>query len=445
MRILYPLVLILFVSLLSAQPERGPERILITDVNIFNGVDEQTLFGHILIEGNRIARISADPISVDRSANTRVIDGKGGYVIPGLIDVHTHLLFESVSQNTALFSDFALLNLMAAKAAERQLLRGFTTVRDLGGGALSLAKAIDLGLVAGPRVFASGAFISQTGGHGDFGFPTDVPRIPGQLSYAERNGVTIIADGKDEVRRRVREQLRQGATQIKLMAGGGVSSNYDPLDVAQYSEEELRVAVEEAENWGTYVTVHAYTPKAIQAAVRAGVKCIEHGQLMDEETAKLMAKNDVWFSLQPFLDDEDANPQKAGSENRKKQLQVSEGTDTAYNLAIKYKGKIAWGTDALFNASMAARQGKKLAKMTRWFTPFEVLKMATSVNAELLSLSGERSPYKAGALGVVAEGAYADLILVDGNPLENIELIAEPGKNFKLIVKDGVIYKDAME
>lgn len=438
------LLLVCFAVIVNAQITKQPARILITDVNIFNGKEKRIIKANILIEGNLIKTISANPIAFDKSDAAQVIDGTGKYLMPGLIDAHTHLLFESLSSTQAMMSDFAFINLLAAKGAEKQLLRGFTTVRDLGGGALTLAKAINMGLVTGPRVFASGAFISQTGGHGDFGLPTDVPRKIGELSYAEKNGMTAIADGVDEVLLRSREQLRQGATQLKLMAGGGVASSYDPIDVTQYTEAEFRAAVSAAENWGTYVTVHAYTPEAITTAIKAGVKCIDHGQLADEATVKLMAEKGIWWSLQPFLDDEDANSYPDGSPNRKKQLEVSRGTDHAYQLAKKYKIKIAWGTDCLFNPAMAAGQGKKLAKMTSWFTPFEVLKMATYDNAQLLNLSGKRSPYQEGKLGEISEGSYADLIILDGNPLENIKLIEDPENNFKVIMKDGVIYKNTL-
>jgi imidazolonepropionase-like amidohydrolase len=230
---------------------------------------------------------------------------------------------------------------------------------------------------------------------------------------------------------------------LKLAAGGGVSSDYDPLDVSQYTEAEFHAAVEAAENWGTYVAVHAYTPHAIQTAIHAGVKCIEHGQLMDEATAQLMAKEGTWLSIQPFLDDEYASPQPEGSANRAKQLQMVQGTDTAYGYAKKYKLKTAWGTDVLFSPANARAQGAQLAKMTRWYTPGEVLVMATSTNAELLAMSGPRNPYP-GKLGVVEEGALADLLLVDGNPLENIQLVADPDKSFVVIMKDGKIYKNTL-
>jgi len=414
--------------------------ILINNVEIFNGKDENTTVGSILIEDNLIKTISKSKITVDK--NTKIIDGKGKFLMPGLIDAHAHTMMESMSLQMMQLADMGYINLFAANAAEKQLLRGFTTVRDLGGASLSLKKAIDQQLTSGPRIYPSGATISQTGGHGDFGLPTDVPR-DGTLSYIEKGGITIVADGGDQVLKRTREQLRNGATQIKLMAGGGVSSEYDPLDVSQYTEDEFKAAVGAADNWGTYVTVHAYTPKAIQAAIKSGVKCIEHGQLADEETVKIIAEQKIWWCMQPFLDDEDAIPFPEGSANRAKQLEMTQGTDNAYKLAKKYNVKLAWGTDCLFDAKLAARQGAQLTKMTKWFSTFEVLKMATSTNAELLTLSGKRNPYPK-PLGVIAEGAYADLIIVDGNPLTNIKLIETPESSFKIIMKDGIIYKNTL-
>jgi imidazolonepropionase-like amidohydrolase len=242
---------------------------------------------------------------------------------------------------------------------------------------------------------------------------------------------------------RVREQLMLGATQIKLTAGGGVASPRSPLDVSTFTEAELRAAVEAAENWGTYVTVHAYTPAAIQRAIAAGVKCIDHGHLMDEPTARLLAAKGIWLSMQPFPDAAaDAFP--PGSFERAKALEVIAGTDSTYRLAKTHKLKTAFGTDILFSPALAQRQGALLASLVRWFTPAETLVMATGTNAQLLALSGKRNPYP-GKLGVIEEGALADLLLVDGNPLENIALLADPGKNFVVIMKDGKVYKNTLK
>ncbi len=262
--------------------------------------------------------------------------------------------------------------------------------------------------------------------------------MAGHLSYSEIIGAAVIADGDAEVLRGAREMLRRGASQIKLMAGGGCASTYDPLDVAQFTEAEIHAAVEAAENWGTYVTVHAYTPRAIRTAVAAGVRCIEHGHLIDEETVALLAEKDIWWCLQPFLDDEDVVPLPPA--NMVKFKRMVAGTDVAYKLAIKHRVKVAFGTDTLFDAKLASRQGAQLAKLTRWYTPAEVLQQAMIRNAELLALSGERNPYP-GRLGVVAEGALADLILVDGDPVADISLIARPDEAFTAIIKDGQLVK----
>src|SRR5215831_76590 len=367
----------------------------------------------------------------------------GGVLMPGLIDAHWHAFMAATPMMVLLTADPSYLHLLAARQAEATLMGGFTTVRDLGGPVFGLKRAIDEGIMIGPRIYPSGAVISQTSGHGDFRFSFELPRMPGgPLSHSEIAGVAAIADSPDEVRLRAREQLRQGASQIKLMAGGGVASPYNPLESIQYTEAEIRAGVEAADNWGTYVTVHAYTPRAIRQAVAAGVKCIEHGHLIDEPTAKFLAQKGIWWSLQPFLDDEDAFP-LVNPVSQKKALQVFAGTENAYRLAKKYKVKTAFGTDILFDAGAASRQGAYLAKMVRWYTAAEALKMATADNGELMALSGFINPYP-GKLGVVETGALADLLLVDGNPLENIQLVADPDKSFLVIMKDGTIYKNTL-
>lgn len=435
--------LLSFVLIVLSAPLLAQNNTLIKNISVFNGKDNKVFKANILIEGKLIKKIDSNAIAVDTKTTT-IIDGTGKYMMPGLIDAHAHTLLESMPLPMLLTSDFAFVNLYAAHCAEKQLMRGFTTVRDMGGNSFSLAKAIDKGLVKGPRIFPSGAGISQTGGHGDFGLPTDVPREGVDHSYLAKTGMTAIADGADQVLLRAREQLRQGASQIKLMAGGGIVSMYDPIDAVQYTQAEINAAVTAAENWGTYVTVHAYLPKSIQTAIAAGVKCIEHGQLIDEPTAQLMAEKGIWWCLQPFLNDEDATPFPEGSDNWKKQLEIINGTENAYRLAKKYKIKTAFGIDCLFDSVAPKNQGKILCKLQHWFTPFEILSMATHNNAELLSMSNKRNPYPEGKLGEITEGAYADLIIVDGNPLTNLQLIENPEKNFKLIMKDGIIYKNNM-
>lgn len=418
--------------------------VLFQNVRIFDGKN-QTLSApsNVLVRNNKIEKISAAAIAVDAQViNAQVINGGERVLMPGLIDAHWHAMLVRPTPAAAIAGDVGYTNLLAAAEATATLMRGFTTVRDMGGPTFSLKRAIDEDLVVGPRIYPSGAMITITGGHGDFRQLSDLPRtIGGMLSRMERIGGSMVADSPDEVRLRAREQLMQGASQVKLTAGGGVASPFSPLDVSTFTEPELHAAVEAAENWGTYVAVHAYTSVAIQRSIAAGVKCIEHGHLMDDATARLMADKGIWLSTQPFLDLSGASA--LGPAEQAKMQQVVAGTDRVYTLARKYRLKTAFGTDVLFSKALAERQGAMLVDLTRWYTPAEALTMATSTNGELLSLSGPRNPYP-GRLGVVEEGALADLLLVDGNPIDNIKLIEDPARNFLVIMKDGKVYKNLL-
>ena len=392
----------------------------------------------VLVRGNRIAAIGdgARP-----TASARVIEGHGRTLMPGLIDVHWHSTFTALSQADLLAPDASPEKLAATVATEsaRTLLRGFTSVRDAGGPIFELTAAIDAGKMPGPRIWPSGAFVSQTSGHGDLRQPHERSRrFFGKPSMAEEMGATFIADGRDEVLTAVRENLRMGASQIKLMAGGGTSSAYDPVDVTQYTFDEMRAAVEAAEDWGTYVTVHAYTVRAVRRAIEAGVKCIEHGQLLDEDTLKLMAERGIWLSTQTLrASTEDMDPLR-----REKRKPVIEGQARTIAAAKRSGVRMAWGTDFLFDPALNVEQNAYILLLREWFTPAEILKMVTHDNAELLALSGLRSPYQ-GRLGVVEAGALADLLLVEGNPLTDLEVVADPERNFVVIVKDGRIVKRA--
>ncbi len=441
-KILPALLLIIgYCELAMAQP---PNRATyIQNVRIYDGFEDKLSSpSNILVRGNVIERISVDPFPIDRRGDTIIIDGRGKTVMPGMIDAHTHIMFATLPIQLLLSEDIGYVYAVATKTANEMLLHGFTSIRDLGGPALGLKKAIDQGVVVGPRIWPCGAMISQSGGHGDFRFRFEFPARFGELTFTERVGAAAIADSPDAVRARAREQLALGATQIKLMAGGGVSSNYDPLDVTQYTVAELRAAVEAAENWGTYVTVHAYTTKAVRQAIEAGVKCIDHGQLLDDETVKLMAEHGIWWSLQPFVAERSSGFAE-GTPNRIKQLEVATGTDLSYRLAKKYNVRTAWGTDILFSPESFRNHNANILSMSRWYTNAEILRMITSDNAELLAMSDRRNPYP-GKLGVIAEGALADLLIVNGNPLEEIEILGDPAQNLLLIMKDGKIHKNSL-
>jgi imidazolonepropionase-like amidohydrolase len=423
----------------SAQTPDADRPILFSNFVLFDGRSNALKGGlRVLVEAGRIKALATNDLSPPDGA--RVIDCGGRTLMPGLIDAHWHTVLAGLPISALVAADIGYIMLAASAEAERTLMRGFTTIRDLGGPSFALKQAIDDGLAIGPRIYPSGAVITASGGHGDLRPLSDLPRSPGGPPSAfERTGGASIADGADEVRLRAREQLLQGASQIKLTGSGGVASPRTTLDMVTFSEPELRAAAETAADRSTYVAVHAYPPAAIQRAVAAGVTCIEHGHLMDEATARLLAEKDVWLSTQPFLSEEDTGP--LTGQSRLNALQLIAGTDKVYALAKEHKIKTAFGTDLLFSPSHAKRQGVMLTHLTRWYDNPEILRMATSTNAELLALSGPRNPYP-GKLGVVEEGALGDLLLVDGNPLDDIALMADPDKSLVLIMKDGKVYKD---
>lgn len=425
-------------SLSPAVAQQAPTETIFRNVRVLDVVEGR--LGpptSVVIRGNTITAIGP---SADADSKAEIIDGKGRTLMPGLIDVHVHLTFGAV-----LLSDLydpkttaEQLGAAAAKSATEMLLRGFTAVRDMGGPIFPLKKAIDSGKIRGPRIWPSGAIISQTSGHGDFRTPDERSRrFFGKPSRAEEEGATFIADGRDEVLTATRENLRMGASQIKIMGGGGTSSAYDPIDVTQYTLDEMKAAVDAASDWNTYVAVHAYTPRAVRRAMEAGVKCIEHGQLLDEPTVKLMAEKGIWLSAQNLI----ADSPNMTAERRAKRKSIVEGNARIWPLAKKYGVKLAWGTDILFEPELNAEQNRLILSLKQWFSPAEILRLVTYDNARLLALSGPRSPYP-GKLGVVQVGALADLLLVEGDPLSNIDLLANPQTNFRVIMKDGVIYKN---
>ena len=415
--------------------------ILLSNVNIFDGTNGRLVEGrNVLIEGQLIKALVASGQTV---TDADIIDCGGRTLMPGMIDAHWHSILAGISQMAAMTADIPYVHLVAAQEAERTVLRGFTTVRDVGGPSFALKRAIDEGRIAGPRIYPSGAMISQTSGHGDFRMRTDLPRTAQtELSVAEQAGISAIADGEAEVLRRVREQLMLGASQIKIMGGGGVASAYDPIDALQYSDAEMKAAVSAAADWGTYVCIHTYTSAGIQRALANGVRSIEHGQLADEDTVKRIADAGAWWSIQPFLADEDANTYPS-PEQRMQQQNIAEGTARAVELGRKHNVRMALGTDILFNPKGTATQGRQLAKFARWYDTADVLRLLTSGNAELAGLSGARNPYP-GKLGHIEAGAYADILVLDGNPLEDISLIADPERTMKLIMKDGRIHKNTL-
>lgn len=425
-----------------AQEPAPAAEVVFSNVRVFDGTAD-TLSGPttVIVRGKVIAAIGPD--AAPASSEATVIDGTGQTLMPGLIDNHVHMMFNSLSPAEMAAPDMNLDKVMRLSAAQSRamLMRGFTAVRDVGGPSFMLKKLIDNGTVMGPRIWPSGPMISQTSGHADLRGPDEPSRrFSGTMSKAEQLWASVIADGRDEVLTAVRENLRMGASQIKIAAGGGTSSEYDPLDVTQYTLDEMKAAVDAASDWNTYVTVHAYHPKSVRRAIEAGVTVIEHGNLLDEDTLKLMAEKGVWLSGQMLVDSTEAMDPK----RREKRKPVIEGQRQVWPMAKRLGVKLAWGTDFLFEPDLNAQQNAYILRLKPYFTPAELLRLVTSQNAALLALSGPRTPYE-GRLGVVEQGALADLILVRGDPLADIDLIGDPAANFTVIMKNGMIVKRAAD
>ncbi|RLA26408.1 MAG: amidohydrolase family protein [Gammaproteobacteria bacterium] len=416
---------------------------LITGARIFDGVSDTLIEGQdVLVRDGKIARVGADIAAPD---GARVIDAAGRVMSPGFTDVHYHLSLCSVPIMDMAGSgapDLDYIGILAGQEAERVLMRGFTSVRDVGGASWGAKLAADRGLIAGPRVWPSLRTISQFGGHGDANPRFMDPReFGGPENNLERLGYSRIVNGRDDVLAAVRENLKRGASQIKMHLAGGVGTEFDPIDGRQFTADEIRAAVEVAEGYGTYVAAHTYTVDGVRHAIENGVMSIEHGNLIDKDTAKMMAKEGVWLSPQVvvFLTfSPDLGPVRLA-----KGRMVTAGLDQMFELAKKYKLKIAFGTDVVVNPEACADQNREFVERTKWFTPVEVLRQATSLSGELLQLSGERSPYP-GKIGVIEEGAHADILLIDGNPLEDISILLNYDETLDMIMKGGVIHKDAL-
>lgn len=424
----------------SAQ-EAEASRTLFTNVSVFNGKDDSLADVDVLVEGNKIARVAE---SIPESADMTVIDGGGRTLTPGFIDAHVHLMWNS-GMGEFFDSPPDYLAALTLVEARNTLMRGFTTVRDTGGAVLGVKKAIDEGYHIGPRIYASGAAIGMTSGHGDFRTLNELPRQLGGAaeSILERLGGTVFADGVPEVLTASRDQMRRGSHFLKIFVGGAVSGLRDPLDIMEYSFEEIKAAADEADRWNTYVAAHAYTDRATRVALEAGVLSIEHANLLTEDTLKLLVEKGAYLSAQTgfFLA---PPPDSFNVLQKARQKMAADGLDNQMRLAKKLKAKVLFGTDFVGSMELKKLQVNEFTNRTKWFSNAEILRQATSINSEILELSGPRNPYP-GKLGVIEEGAYADLLLINGNPLENISILSEPEENLALIMKDGKIHKNTVK
>ena len=439
------MVLLLFSIQLAAEEKKSTQT-LITNVHVWDGVSEGvTERMNVLVENNLIKKLRAS--ESDAHAEATVIDAAGKVMIPGLIDAHWHLSLIEAFDMLKDDVDWMWWGAVAGKDAEAVLMRGFTTVRDVGGPAIGLARAIDQGKIPGPRVYPSGPFISQTSGHGDFRNYTQThPNMTADKRFMDEHFV-FLSDGPAEVTRATREALRLGASQIKVMAGGGTASPYDPLHTVQYSLEELQAAVDAAADWGTYVLVHAYNDESVRRSIEAGVKTIDHGVLMSEDIVKTIAKKEVW--VVPTIAVVTTNSYEGileflGPVVAEKFKALNSATLNMMEYLKKHRAKVGFGTDFFGPMANQIKQSQEFeARLVAWDSR-EILMQATSNNAEILKLSGQLNPYTEGPLGVIQEGAYADLLIVEGNPLNDVTILGDPANNIKVIMKDGVIYKDTL-
>ena len=412
------------------------DSILIENVRIFNGVDAALTPGHVLIEDGIIAQVST--ATIGPSDETTVIDGENRVLTPGFIDLHVHLTMH-VPYNQA-DAHGTVVGAVANDVARHFLDSGFTTVRDAGGTHPDFAKAIELGTVYGPRVFPSGAILSQTAGHGDWRHASvPNPTLMGGSPYIQSDQ-GVIVDGVDQHLAAVRENLRFGATQIKIMGGGGVMSDYDPIHSLQPSPAEIRAAVQAASDFGTYVLAHAYTSEAVRRLVNNGVRCIEHGLLIDDETAKFVKKNDVVISTQLVVYRALKDLPGITQTHLDKLAVVLKGQENLISLIKKYDITTGFSTDLI--SGMYPMLTREFTERALYWSPAEVLAQATSESAKVIRMSGKLNRH--GNFGEIREGWVADILLINGEPLHDISVLRDPENNLALIMKGGKIVKNTV-
>ena len=425
-------------SAASAQEEE-PARILFTNVNVYDGVTPELNTGaNVLVEGNLIATVSNDAID---AKGATVINGGGRTLTPGLIDSHTHLSLVAPLAEIAEM-DWGEVGARMAAIAEDQLMRGFTTVRDLCGNTHGIRNAVNAGAVPGPRIYSAGACISPRSGHGDFlGYTT-----PKGGSHFERLGIVRIADGPSEVREAIREEFRLGASFIKLMMGGGLASAYDPLDITTFQVDEIEAAVQETENWNTYATAHIYTDKGILRGLDAGMKTFEHTHLASREVYERFKRDDIVISAQVH-----AIGQLVGysgfttkTQNEKAAFLAENGTAT-FGYIKELDLKVGFGADFWGYLPAQRTNSEAIAGRKKFFPNDMILEQIFANNVILLEMTGPRNPYVDGPLGVIAEGAYADILLVNGDPTEDVAVFSDWENSIDLVMKDGVIYRNELE
>jgi imidazolonepropionase-like amidohydrolase len=409
-------------------------QILFRNLNLLDPRWNEARGGYeVLVEGDLIKEVSSKPI---KAAKAQVVDCGKRTLMPGLIDCHVHVFLVEVNIRNLENMPLTLLTARAADLMKGMIDRGFTTVRDTGGADWGIKAAVDAGLIAGPRLFISGRAIGPTGGHSDSRRRTDQGASCGCCNAMVYS--MAIADGPDEVRKTVREQMRQGADQVKIMCSGGVASPYDPLDSLQFSEAEIAAATDEAKNFGRYVLAHAYSPEAITRAVTNGVRTIEHGNLIDAKSAKLLKSTGGYMVanlVTYFVMKEKAAQFGMTADMLAKNDIVLDGALRSLEICKAAGVKVGYGSDLL--GQLQVEQSREFMFRAEVLKPLEIIRQATTVGAEILRQEGK--------LGIVEPGAFADLIVVDGNPLKKLELFLDQGAHLPVIMKAGKFHKNALK
>ncbi len=419
--------------------------VLITNVNVWDGIADKSIAADVLIEGDKFKEIKA---GIKAPKGATVIDGKGGTLIPGLIDMHQHLMLWGGTTEGTFDYDAYAQGARAKVMMDRLIGQGYTTLRDIGGNSLSIAQLVKEGKLDGPRIYSSGPVISQTGGHGDWGPANE---MPGHGNYQTMTANTHVVDGVPEVIKAARWNFRNGANFIKVMAGGGVASTFDPLNMTQMNLDELKAIVEVAEAYESYVAVHAYHDRSYNMALDAGVKSFEHGFLITEPTVKRMSETDgVFWSWQPFGSYTlfaGGFPEWFTADMREKGAAVNKGAVIVPPLMRKYGVPVILGSDMFGEEVKFARTNIVSAKEVpnTGYTDLEIMKMATSNGGKILTRSGPgRDPYKAAKLGVVEVGAWADLNIWTEDPTKDVNIL-KSDDNLKVVIKGGKVYKNSLE
>jgi imidazolonepropionase-like amidohydrolase len=440
---------------LAATAQEAPKQVLFTNVNVFDGFGPELQMGmNVLVEANYIKEVSAEPIV---APDAIVVDGEGRTMTPGLIDMHQHVMLnppEGTAAYQTRWDDAAGGAFAIHHLNTNMLMKGITTVRDIAGDPLDVAKAIDMGYLPGPRIYSAGGAISQTGGHGDWAGRNVPPEIlAGHIDMAQRTQNTWVVDGPDEVTKAVRMNFRRGAAFIKIMGGGGVASEFDPLEILGLAKDEVARAVEIAADNGSYVAVHAYHDASYNRLLDLGVRSFEHGFLVSEDTVKRMVRKykkdkDIVWSFQCFMSinsfgSYETMPDFFTHEQKVKGVAVGKGAREAAKMMNEHGMFIVGGSD-MFSPGLVERIKEDLTcNVKAGFTPAQALKHWTGNAGIVLAWSGPKNPYPTYKLGQIAPDSYADLLLWEGNPLENIDLILDEDK-LDFVMKDGLVYKNTV-